>query len=114
MLYVFANSILQCCAPEAANSAAWGILNAIFGWTNSATYGSVISYNVYWIFVMAGFILMRFRESTGRWPFMKAKAKTAGASENAIDEERSSASDSQDGVIESKQPLKESAKSVAA
>ena len=33
----------------------WGIFNAILGWTNSATYGSVISYNVYWIAVMFWF-----------------------------------------------------------
>ncbi|CAK7235990.1 high-affinity iron permease [Sporothrix bragantina] len=30
----------------------WGIFNGIFGWTNTATYSSVITYNVYWISVI--------------------------------------------------------------
>lgn len=70
------SDIKQCCSPKGANDGGWGIFNAIFGWQNSATYGSVISYNLYWIFVMAGFVVMRFREVKGRWPFMKAKPAT--------------------------------------
>ena len=49
----------------------WGIFNAILGWQNSATYGSVISYNVYWIVVIAGFFLMRYREVKGHLPLLK-------------------------------------------
>ncbi|KJZ80329.1 hypothetical protein HIM_00179 [Hirsutella minnesotensis 3608] len=64
---------VNCCSPNGPGAGGWGIFNAIFGWTNSATYGSVISYNVYWIFVIIAFIAMRFRETTGRWPLMKAK-----------------------------------------
>lgn len=45
----------------------------MFGWTNSATYGSVLSYNLYWIVVMISFAAMRFQEKNGRLPFMKAK-----------------------------------------
>lgn len=105
---------MQCCAPEVPGSQAWGILNAIFGWTNSATYGSVISYNVYWIAVMIGFVVMRFQESTGRWPLMKAKVKPAGASTNAIDEERSSASGSHEVVTETKTDAQEKTKTVVA
>lgn len=51
----------------------WGIFNAILGWQNSATYGSVISYNLYWIAVISGFLAMRYKEVKGHWPFMKAK-----------------------------------------
>jgi high-affinity iron transporter len=46
------------------------------GWTNSATYGSVISYNLYWIFVMVMFIAMRFHEMKGHWPLRKPKMTT--------------------------------------
>jgi high-affinity iron transporter len=53
----------------------WGIFNAILGWQNSATYGSVISYNVYWIAVITGFLLLRYKENTGHLPFMKAKVQ---------------------------------------
>jgi len=34
----------------------------------------VISYNAYWIAVIIGFLLMRYRETKGHLPFMKAKA----------------------------------------
>lgn len=64
---------VNCCSPTANGGGGWGIFNAILGWTNSATYGSVISYNLYWIAVIGGFLLLRFREKRGRWPFMKAK-----------------------------------------
>ncbi|KAJ4299499.1 high-affinity iron permease [Kalmusia sp. IMI 367209] len=40
----------------------WGIFNSLFGWQNSATYGSVISYNVYWLVVIIGFVCLRFKE----------------------------------------------------
>lgn len=59
--------------PELNGGGGWGVFNAILGWQNSATYGSVISYNVYWIFVILGFGLMRFRETKGRLPFMRGK-----------------------------------------
>ena len=51
----------------------WGIFNALLGWTNSATYGSVLSYNLYWLVVIVAFLLMSFNEKTGHWPFMKAR-----------------------------------------
>lgn len=65
--------ISQCCSPQLNGGGGWGFFNAILGWTNSATYGSVISYNVYWIFVTIGFLVMRFHEVHDRYPFMKAK-----------------------------------------
>lgn len=68
----------KCCSPELNGGGGWGIFNAILGWTNSATYGSVIAYNVYWIFVMAGFFVMRFHELKGHWPFMKPKTAQNG------------------------------------
>lgn len=41
----------------------------------------MISYNVYWIFVISCFLVMRFKEVKGHWPFMKAKAKSSDQSE---------------------------------
>lgn len=51
----------------------WGIFNALFGWTNSATYGSVISYNLYWVTVIIAFLAMRYNEVKGHWPLLKSK-----------------------------------------
>ncbi|KAL7798313.1 iron permease FTR1/Fip1/EfeU [Trichoderma ceciliae] len=87
---------VNCCNPNAPDNGGWGIFNAILGWTNSATYGSVISYNLYWVFVMSSFILIRFRETKGRWPFHKAKPVVA------FDTEARSGSESNDGVVEAK------------
>ncbi|KAF3172320.1 hypothetical protein TWF106_004965 [Orbilia oligospora] len=53
---------VNCCSPGYNGGGGWGIFNALFGWQNSATYGSVISYNVYWIVVIAYFLFMYFRE----------------------------------------------------
>lgn len=61
--------------PELNGGGGWGIFNAIFGWQNSATYGSVISYNVYWIAVIIGFVVMRYKEVHGHLPFLKGKAE---------------------------------------
>lgn len=67
---------VNCCNPEIGGGGGWGIFNALFGWQNSATYGSVISYNVYWIAVIATFLAMGYNEKTGHWPFIKAKKTT--------------------------------------
>ncbi|KAL7276174.1 high-affinity iron permease [Rhizina undulata] len=63
---------VNCCNPETGNQGGgWGIFNAIFGWQNSATVGSVLAYDLYWIVVSIGFIVMRINEKTGRWPWQK-------------------------------------------
>lgn len=83
---------MNCCNAEINGGGGWGIFNALLGWENSATYGSVISYNLYWIGVMVVFASMRYKEQKGHWPLMKAKA---------IDAEDEVGSDitSQDGGI---------------
>jgi high-affinity iron transporter len=53
------------------------VFNSLFGWTNSATYGSVISYNIYWIFVVIMFIVLRYKETRGHYPLMKSRASTS-------------------------------------
>ncbi|KAL2212899.1 iron permease FTR1 [Sarocladium strictum] len=65
---------VNCCSPVFNGGGGWGILQAIFGWTNSATYGSVISYNLYWLAVIVGLLLLKFKEEHGHYPFLKGKA----------------------------------------
>jgi len=60
--------------PELNGGGGWGIFNAILGWQNSATYGSVISYNIYWISVILGFFALRHKEAKGYWPLLKSKS----------------------------------------
>ena len=56
---------VNCCSPVVAGGGGWGIFNAILGWTNSATYGSVISYNLYWLAAIICFCYMRHKERHG-------------------------------------------------
>jgi high-affinity iron transporter len=68
----YAQRYCQCCGTS-SDDHGWGVFNSLFGWTNSATYGSVISYNLYWIVVIIGFLAMRYNEVHGHWPLMKSK-----------------------------------------
>ncbi len=73
----------QCCSPDLNGGGGWGIFSALFGWTNSATYGTVISYNLYWLVVILAFLAMRYNEKAGHWPFLKAKAAPATLSSDS-------------------------------
>lgn len=67
----------QCCNAEVNGGGGWGIFNALFGWENSATIGSVLSYDFYWIAIIIAFLTMRYNEKTGHWPLMKRKAASS-------------------------------------
>ncbi|KAF4584305.1 Iron permease FTR1 [Ophiocordyceps camponoti-floridani] len=95
---------VNCCSPVGPNSRGWGIFNAILGWQNSATYGSVISYNMYWIAVVTAFVVMRFRENKSNWP--------AFGTDSPKDD--SQASDNGAGVVESKHIPQEKTVAVSA
>jgi high-affinity iron transporter len=60
---------VNCCNPEIDNG--WDVFNAILGWQNSATYGSVISYNVYWIAIIFSVVCMLYEERTGSLPLKR-------------------------------------------
>ncbi|PFH61690.1 hypothetical protein XA68_16573 [Ophiocordyceps unilateralis] len=98
---------VNCCSPTGPSAGGWGIFNAIFGWQNSATYGSVISYNMYWIAVITAFVVMRFRETKGHWPLFSPKSL---ASPNIS----SHGSENGAGVVESKHPAQEKTTAVSA
>ncbi|KAK9485793.1 iron permease FTR1/Fip1/EfeU [Lipomyces starkeyi] len=62
---------VNCCNPLSDNW--WMIFQALLGWQNSATYGSVISYNLYWLGVTIAVCLLAFGESYGHLPSAKLK-----------------------------------------
>lgn len=69
--YDISNSIwhVNCCNGELQDDGPfWMVFTAVFGWTNSATYGSVISYNIYWMMVILAFASLLFEEKHGRLP----------------------------------------------
>lgn len=51
----------------------WMVFNAIFGWTNSATYGSVGSYCTYWLLVISWLEIKLYEERVGYLPFLPTK-----------------------------------------
>ncbi|KAL3473073.1 iron permease FTR1 family-domain-containing protein [Aspergillus californicus] len=55
---------VNCCNAETDNG--WDIFNAILGWENTGTYGSILSYNVYWIFIMLCVGYMLWEERSGK------------------------------------------------
>lgn len=59
---------VNCCNPLIDNG--WDVFNALLGWQNTATYGSVISYNVYWLSLMTILMLMLFEEKNNHLPFV--------------------------------------------
>ncbi|PYI12979.1 plasma membrane iron permease [Aspergillus japonicus CBS 114.51] len=55
---------VNCCNPEIDNG--WDVFQAILGWQNTGTYGSVISYNLYWVFIMACVSWLMYEERKGQ------------------------------------------------
>lgn len=65
---------VNCCNGELQDDGAfWMIATAIFGWTNSATYGSVISYILYWVVVICMFSSLLYEEKHGYLPILPVK-----------------------------------------
>ncbi|CAL9731252.1 iron transporter Fth1p [Monosporozyma unispora] len=59
---------VNCCNGE--RDGFWMLLTAIFGWTNSATYGSVISYIIYWLCLIVVINVLIEEEKYGYIPYI--------------------------------------------
>ncbi|KAI9721850.1 MAG: hypothetical protein M1812_002186 [Candelaria pacifica] len=81
---------VNCCSPDLNGGGGWGIFNSLFGWQNSATIGSVVSYNLYWVVVIIGFLTMRYSEKKGHWPFLKRNAAASKAEDDSSSQEGTS------------------------
>lgn len=61
---------VNCCNGELeSDGPGWMMFSAILGWTNLATYGSVLSYNLYWITVILVILYKLRKESKNRLMF---------------------------------------------
>lgn len=50
--------------PEAnSGGTGWGILNSLTGWNNTGTYGSILAYVFYWLFVIAYLVYSFWQEN---------------------------------------------------
>lgn len=62
---------VNCCNGELQDDGAfWMMFTAIFGWTNSASYGSVVSYIFYWLVIIIAFTSLRYEEKNGKLPLI--------------------------------------------
>lgn len=62
---------VNCCNGELPDDGVWWMLfTAVFGWTNSATYGSVIAYLAYWVVVSIMFKALVYEEKRGKLPLI--------------------------------------------
>ncbi|KAF9208919.1 high-affinity iron permease [Haplosporangium sp. Z 27] len=52
---------LQCCNPNDPNAGGWALFNAILGWSNVASIGTILSYILYWFAVMGALVFMKLR-----------------------------------------------------
>ncbi|KAF8608850.1 iron permease FTR1 [Ceratobasidium sp. AG-I] len=69
---------LNCCNPENKTDAlGWSIFNAIFGWHNNGSVGTVLSYIFYWIAAIVALVVMKHQE--GRTKVFKRSAKAQEA-----------------------------------
>lgn len=69
---------VNCCNGERPEDGIfWMLFTAILGWTNSATYGSVISYNVYWLAIISMFGALTFEERFGYLPIIPYSWRTS-------------------------------------
>ncbi|KIJ14568.1 hypothetical protein PAXINDRAFT_169718 [Paxillus involutus ATCC 200175] len=50
---------LNCCS---SSSGSWSLFNAVLGWQNSATLGSVLSYVFYWLAAIVVLVYLKFKE----------------------------------------------------
>lgn len=71
--YDVANTIwhVNCC--NGLRDGWWMVLNALVGWSNTATYGSVFSYCGYWLFVIVWLELKLYQERNGYLPVIPIK-----------------------------------------
>ncbi|CDH10850.1 probable Plasma membrane iron permease [Zygosaccharomyces bailii ISA1307] len=60
---------VNCCNPELDNG--WDVFNALLGWQNTGYYSSMISYNIYWLFMILFLSLLMYEEKKGHLPFTK-------------------------------------------
>ncbi|CAO3574958.1 unnamed protein product [Mortierella alpina] len=50
---------LSCCDPKNNDAGGWQLFNAIFGWSNIASIGSVVCYIGYWLVVITALVYMK-------------------------------------------------------
>ncbi|KAI9345023.1 iron permease FTR1/Fip1/EfeU [Obelidium mucronatum] len=53
---------IECCNPEDKSQGGWQMFSAIFGWTNNATIGTIVSYILFWLAVSVTLVVLKLKE----------------------------------------------------
>lgn len=94
-------TLSKCCSPLENGDGGWGVFNSLFGWQNTATYGSVISYNLYWLTIIVGFLVLGYKEKTGHWPLQKGPTGTEQVPSERSDSHDREISNKDEGIVAS-------------
>ncbi|KAF9318565.1 hypothetical protein BG003_011002 [Podila horticola] len=57
---------LTCCNPNDPNAGGWQFLNAVVGWSNIASVGTVTGYCMYWIVIIVSVVFMQIKGKRAR------------------------------------------------
>ncbi|KAF9925728.1 high-affinity iron permease [Linnemannia zychae] len=52
---------LSCCDPKSNDNGGWQLFNALFGWSNIGSIGSVVCYIGYWLIVIVSLVYMKLK-----------------------------------------------------
>ncbi|KAG0100516.1 hypothetical protein BGZ93_000071 [Podila epicladia] len=52
---------LKCCDPKQPDAGFWQLFNALFGWSNVASYFSVSGYILYWVIVIVSLVRLKLK-----------------------------------------------------
>ncbi|KAG0047634.1 hypothetical protein BGZ83_007339 [Gryganskiella cystojenkinii] len=52
---------LKCCDPKNNDAGGWQLFNAIFGWSNIASVGTIVGYILYWFVVITWLVYMKLK-----------------------------------------------------
>lgn len=75
---------VNCCNGELPDDGVgWMLFTAVFGWTNSASYGSVIAYIVYWLAVVGMLKMLVYEEKEGKLPWIPESWQKRRMAKNA-------------------------------
>lgn len=75
---------LHCCHED--DDGIWKLFNAIFGWRDEATIGTLTSYISYWVFVAIAYLILRYKwqkEDAAKLEKESAQAECAAKSDQA-------------------------------
>ncbi|KAJ8472798.1 hypothetical protein ONZ45_g16527 [Pleurotus djamor] len=94
---------LDCCNPNNVfDGHGWLIFNALFGWSNNGSIGTILAYVFYWIAVIVALIVMKYKEGRTK---LFGKESDAGKRRRqvreakAVDEKRGDVAEGEGAVL---------------